>query len=867
MRSALIPLLAAGLIWVGSSDLFAMVFIENDGVLLYYPKSEHAVAARLNEEIPDILGYLEQKGLPVARPMHIVIDEELDTPGVEVHVIPHLEIRIPIRAPGVLEEGYTEADPWRYSLFKGLCLHGIYGLRSGVPRFLQKGFGDIVTPNFILPPWMENGICNLLYALYRRKEIQDPFEAALFKTTPPPDLELISNHPQIWPGYFASRIYGKPFIAWLHEEYGWSGILEFLQVHGGGIIPIEIDLKARKVFGKTYAALWRDFQSQYDQPPIAPPGLLAQGYWAEPFVYWNRAGVFPGNLQVRHRGRYGYAEPDGTLWISEYNGRSTLYRYSRGRIVSTKFKPIWDPGPGRVAVTRIGSHPHLIIAPDDGRTGFRRINSVKTDELTLIPAPRGILQLSGPVRNAQGAVAVAANSGGNWDIWVYDGQWRRLTSSPSIELDPWWEGDSLLYASNATGRFQIHAADKQPITVVDTMALFPRQGKFLELTSRGWRLGNYKIDRLSFAAPVYEPTTPPAPDTGKPDLDPRPYSPFKSILPNYIRPDLFAGISDLQIGLATKSRDISGEYLFDAGLRYSFDTDFFALRLGFQAKTLGTQFTRYPLSYTTDIEQTVDESRNEIRLFWRPFNSERLETDSILQTADGLDRFEGFELSANWRNWDLLEARSQEPSGPPSGDEFWLGIGLSKQLDILRLWGNLEFFSEERQSLTLGGRLFFGEQTLMSTHLLLGKAWGDEPDLGHTTFRIGGNVSEGYFTRLPPKLFPVRGFDSNLIEATEAAAGGIEVFWPLANLQEGYATLPLFLHRLRLGTFVDAGIAGEELRSEDVAVGAGVELITSAEIAWGNLSTFRIGVAWPLVYPDYVRDTSPKIVFQLGRPL
>ena len=99
------------------------------------------------------------------------------------------------------------------------------------------------------------------------------------------------------------------------------------------------------------------------------------------------------------------------------------------------------------------------------------------------------------------------------------------------------------------------------------------------------------------------------------------------------------------------------------------------------------------------------------------------------------------------------------------------------------------------------------------------------------------------------------------------AAGGIEVFWPLANLQKGYATLPLFLHRLRLGTFVDAGIAGEEFKSENLLVGAGFEFVTSLEIAWGNFSAFRIGVAWPLVYPDFVRDDSPKFVFQLGRPL
>jgi hypothetical protein len=424
-----------------------------------------------------------------------------------------------------------------------------------------------------------------------------------------------------------------------------------------------------------------------------------------------------------------------------------------------------------------------------------------------------------------------------------------------------------VYASNAGGRFQIHAADHEPITAVDTMALLPRQGKYLKLTAGGWRLGNYKTDRTSFPAPVYASTPQASPASESADVTPRPYSALKSLWPNYIRPDLFAAVSDLQIGLATQSRDVSGDYSFDAGVRYAFDTDFFALRLGFRAKRLGTQLTRYPVSYTTDVNQGVDESRHEIRLFWRPWDLDRRDTADLLQSADGLDRFEGIELSLNWRDWEPLDSDGVDATGIPSGDETWLGIGLATQLDILRLWGSLEFFSEARQSLTLGGRLLFGDQILTSFHLMLGRAWGDTPDLGHTTFRIGGNVSEGYFTRLPPKLFPVRGFDSNLIEAPKAAAGGIEVFWPLANLQMGYATLPLFLHRLRLGTFVDAGIAGDPFRSEDLLVGAGFELVTSLEIAWGNFSAFRMGVAWPLLYPDFVLDDGPKFVFQLGRPL
>ena len=867
MRVVLILIFAFGMTGAGCFNLLAMETIENDGVLLYFPEGEASVAARLNRNLPDILTYLQQKGLTVKKPLHIIVDEKLDEPEAQVHIIPHLEIRIPLRAPGVLEEGYAEADPWTFFMFKGLCLQGIYGMRSGAPRVLSKGFGAIISPNAVLPPWIEGGICNLLYAQYLNKDIQDPFEADLFRSTPPPDLDIISHHPQIWPGYFAYRIYGKPFVYWLYKQYGWLKILEFLQVHGAGLIPIEIDLKARQVFGKTLTGLWQNFQRSYAQPPLAPSGILARGYWADPLVYWNRAGVFPGKLQIRNRGRYGALDSEGILWLSEFNYRAKVFGYTGGRVISTAREHVWDPGPGRVAVSRIGRHPYLMVFPDDGKGGFRRIDSSATDELIMIAAPRGVLALSGPVRNENGVIAVAANTQGNWDIWVYDDAWKQLTKTPSIELDPWWEGDSLVYASNATGRFQIHAADQEPITAVKSMALLPRQGKFLNLTTNGWRLDNFKSDRIDLGTPVLAPTEPVSTDSETVELNAHPYSPLKSLWPNYIRPDLFVDISDLQVGIATKSHDVSGDYRLDAGLRYTSNTDYFALRVGAQAKTFGTQFTRYPISYTTDVNQTVDESRHEARLLWRPVELERPETDNVLRASDELDPLDGLELSLNWRNWDPLHTRIPDPSAAPSGDEAWLGIELAKQSDLVRLWGSLELFSQDRQSLTLGGRLFYGETILTSVQLLFGRAWGDVPDLGHTTFRIGGNVSEGYFTRLPPKLFPIRGFSSNVIEAPQAAAGSIEVFWPLANLQMGYGSLPLFLHRLRLGTFVDAGIAGSEDIADNWLVGAGFEFVVSAEIAWGTFSAFRIGVAWPLAYPDYVRDEGAKFVIQLGRPL
>ncbi|MCK5362056.1 MAG: hypothetical protein KAR22_03760, partial [Gammaproteobacteria bacterium] len=73
--------------------------------------------------------------------------------------------------------------------------------------------------------------------------------------------------------------------------------------------------------------------------------------------------------------------------------------------------------------------------------------------------------------------------------------------------------------------------------------------------------------------------------------------------------------------------------------------------------------------------------------------------------------------------------------------------------------------------------------------------------------------------------------------------------------------------RLRLGTFVDAGYAKVPSRSADLLVGGGFELLTSLNVGWGSMSTFRIGVSWPLVQPDGLNQEGPVLVFQLGQSL
>jgi hypothetical protein len=620
-------------------------------------------------------------------------------------------------------------------------------------------------------------------------------------------------------------------------------VLDFIKIHGDGIIPVEIDLKAKESFGRSWSSLWDRFRQNRERQGDNSDGLLITGYWSEPFVYWNAAGIYPGIKKVRLRGRYGYIDENFTLWLSEYDeeGIAKIVSYVKGIALPLGSDHVWDPGPGGIAVTRRGHEPALVRISTLGGVVSSHFKLRKSDP-KVIPAPPDALQVSGPVQDRKGRIAVSANRDGNWDIWVYDGSWVQVTTSPSVEMDPWWEGDRLVFSSNASGRFQIHDADMAQITDCPSAATLPRKGNYLCLAQKGWNVMDLKVDQTPEKPFRLKPESRIEGDSEETGLLPRRFSPLKSLLPNYWLPEIFVGEEDLQIGAATKSRDVSRDYKADAGLRYSFKSDFLSLRFGGMVKDFGGRITRYPLDYETALNQRVEESRNEFKVSWTPL---------------GIDEIE---LSANYRTFEPLEGAD------PTEDEFWGGVHVEKEYEDLWVWGDLEIYAEGTQSLFGGFRFLFGREVLSSIHMQAGKSWGNVIS-GHQTYRIGGNVVEGYFTRRPTRLFPLRGFNSNVLDASQAVTGGVEVFWPLLNLQKGYKTVPLFFHRFRLGTFIDAGAASESLSWDDTLMGAGIELVTSFEFAWGYLSDFRIGIAWPIRQPDILDERGPIFLIQIGRPL
>jgi hypothetical protein len=593
-------------------------------------------------------------------------------------------------------------------------------------------------------------------------------------------------------------------------------------------------------------------------------------------VYWNFSSVTLGIARNRFRGRYGYFDErgeEGTLWISEYSadGISKIIGF-RGRVsIQLPIEHVSDPGQGGVAVIMEGSRPKIIILPSD--PGFFDSKKKIMETVVIIPSPPGAIQLSGPARNPDGIIAVAANVNNNWDIWIYNGDWQRITDFPSIETDPWWDKNGWVFASNITGKFQIYTADMKQLTNDEYMATLPRAGSYLSLVGNGLLKKHYKASPSDIPISIKDQDDDIFLSTSQ--LDARPYTPLKSVMPNYWRPDMYIGGSDTQLGLVTNSRDVTGGYKINAGFRYSTDIDYFIFRLGINIKEFGAQVSRYPLSYDPRLRPQIEESRLESRLFWEP---------------DLYDLF-NLRLSINRLSFEPLDQESIDRrlyyQSPPDLQEPYIlldekheylgAVEISKQYGDLYTWATAEHSSRDYNSLYGGLRFMAGKNIYGVFILEAGYTWGDVIQ-GHGTFRIGGDVGEGYFTKRPSRLFPLRGFKSNVLEADQAATTCLEIFWPLLNIQKGYKTLPLFLKRIRLGTFIDLGACHDSMTIDDVLIGAGFEFITSMELAWDIPASFRFGMAWPIRQPDYypsgsvydsddLDEKGPKYIIQLGMPL
>ena len=147
-------------------------------------------------------------------------------------------------------------------------------MAAGAPAALRALFGNAMAPNLFAPTWLHEGICVYLESAHSRYEgrLNDGTFAAyagvLAREQALPSLAAATFQDSDFPAGVGPYLYGGLFLGYLAETYGEEALREFLRRTSSSLgsylsplIPaLGIDCAARRSFGRSFPALWREWQ-------------------------------------------------------------------------------------------------------------------------------------------------------------------------------------------------------------------------------------------------------------------------------------------------------------------------------------------------------------------------------------------------------------------------------------------------------------------------------------------------------------------------------------------------------------------------------------------------------------------------------
>jgi Tol biopolymer transport system component len=481
------------------------------------------------------------------------------------------------------------------------------------------------------------------------------------------------------------------------------------------------------------------------------------------------------------------------------------------------------------------------------------------------------------------------------DLWLYDfdkpeGQrLTQLTDDASQELTPYFDEEGRLYfASDRTGVFNIYLmeVDEQrtwQLSNVVNGVFDPRpsaDGTWIYVstyTKDGYELARFRRPtRLWHPAPesAYTPARRQYPEVDESTWSDGPYRPLRWLGPLTLQPEgmlMFegAGLGGALSGYGPLDRHswqlsgawVTGETSLEtsSALAASYSYGGLPFNLGTQASV-----RTFPRS-----RNLIAESR------YVPF-SERsysvgLSANYPIRTISEQLRFS---TASSLRRNEFAERPSvdHEPADfQPSTPEH----GWSSNVRFGLLYTNLERYP---QSISLADGLFarlsvslqhdLGDPDINSIALTYGGGgylsvpWFDHHVLalqlnggiirsnfpGSRGFAIGGYSPQDILTDLilqePRGQFVLRGFPPGFSRGTQYQVWKGSYRFPLANLDQGFSTVPVFFRRAKGAVFVDAGGAFEGyLADADFLASAGAEVQVDAIFGYMLGGTLRLGFA------------------------
>jgi Tol biopolymer transport system component len=870
---------------------------------IHYHQGEAEEARRLAALAETIATELDATLGPASGRVQVVLVDQSDLSNGWATPVPFNTIEITAAAPGAASTIGNTSD-WLRMVFTHEYTHIVHLSRGrGWARRLRRVFGrmPLLYPNLFLPIWQIEGVATYAEsAMTGEGRVRDTsfrriLDVAASEARFEP-LDRVSGGLVDWPAGHAPYLYGAHFHQFLRDTYGDDSLRRLTDATAGRV-PYLGSRAFNKVFDRSLGELWADFERasrravpgfdpsmrrltrhgfNVSGPRFGPDGrvyyaiLTPHGF---PAIYSvDEAGGMPRRLTDRYLGdRIGFAGSRlvfDEIEIENQVGRqSDLYAVSldgSSRVRLTRGARAADPDvspEGQTIVCTIQRADRRDLAtlrlPAGGNTSAIR---------TLVSEPRQ--HFDAPRWSPDGRV-IAAERGRGEIVLIDPVAGRVLEVVPASiggrSISPAWTPDgALLFASDREGggfrvyRTNVRTHETWRLEGTGPDARFAelspdgRTLVFLGYTADGHDLFSIAADSARWT-PVQNVTLPPSPSASTVGAAPegtsstgRPYSPWPTLAPRFWIPVAETDNDELVLGAATVSSDALGRHAYLAQAGWSTARG----RPDWQVEYAYDRWR--PTLFGSAADDTDPWRDGEIRT--REFNAGALVpfrrirwTQSLLgalHSSTDRARCTGCPTGDITRRsvrggWRMNASRSYGYSISP--EEGWSAV---TSTELTR-----EGFGSDGNAgaaiLDLRGYVPVAPRHgVVAVRAAVASSWGD--DRARRLFSASGQGPQpGGFRFGSDAVGLVRGLDENEALGRHAAVANVDYRFPVARIDRGAGTLPVFARVLHGAVFIDAGHAWDvRFRLRDGRVSAGAELSLDAVVGYVLPVTLTAGTAW-----------------------
>lgn len=516
------------------------------------------------------------------------------------------------------------------------------------------------------------------------------------------------------------------------------------------------------------------------------------------------------------------------------------------------------------------------------------------DLRVLVPAA-GLEHAYTPVYSPDGKTVAFSwwRTGARRDVWTIDRETRALrqvTSDRAMDMEPRWspDGKSLFFVSDRTGIFNLYehelgdggatwqATNVQNGVFDPTISPDGQHVTFVGFRSDGYTLETAALDRASYrtAPPSYDRDAPKPPATNTPPLPSKTYQPWSTLLRFSFSPFTYVGGYGQVIGLGFSGSDVIGRHAWNLSL--GFGTG----RVDDIAFSGNYSYRRYWTEFNVGVGRSLSRRGGfVIDGTDRGYDEESVSAGISLGLPLVRKAVEAFSLYASY-SFSFTRNLTKRPAPDPNElvpryPEVGRYAGLALSLGYSNLRRYLYSVSAEE------GRYF--NVNLAVSHRALGAQfdvytaswnygeiipirWPHEKLRNHVlSLSYGGGISGGDvqrrgafylggypsqdilrsifdFTR--PGGANLRGFGYASVYGNQFHVWSAEYRFPIAWIERGYQTLPIYFRRVHAKIFADYGGAfNGPIAIDKLKAGVGAELLLELSYLYYFNAALQLGYA------------------------